>query len=273
MKKSIIGAIVLLLMLVLVTATPVFAKSAYEIPDDAMQYNGHFYYYYEGSLTWDEAEAECEKLGGHLVTFSDKYEEDIVWRYIEDKGSPAWIGVYNAGFYDKIYQTIENDWKTVTGEKLKYKNWESSQPDNESHLSQKTYDKYVAIGRRSEISAENMEEDDAAKPSWGDFDNVYFVQNGTIKGYICEWDIYEIKVEETSIELKKGKKAIITYRVNDKAGHTQVKDAVVTFKSSKKKVAKVTKNGTIKAVGTGKCTIALKYKNAVVKIKVTVKKK
>ncbi len=47
----------------------------------------------------------------------------------------------------------------------------------------------------------------------------------------------------------------------------------ITFKSSDKEVAKVSKNGKIKALKAGKTVITVKSGTEVVKIKVTVKKK
>ena len=96
---------------------------------------------------------------------------------------------------------------------------------------------------------------------------------GEIEGYVCEWDVYEVEVEKKEVSLKKGKKSTISYTVYDAAGHTKIKNADVTFKSSNKKVAKVSKTGKIIAKKPGKCTITVKYKDATAKVKVTVTKK
>lgn len=276
MKKSLVfGVCTLLFVLFIGGFTPASAKAKANknIPDDALQFNGHYYYYYEGSISWEEAEAECEKLGGHLVVFANEKEEKAVWDYIKDKDkeTPAWIGVYNVGAIDRIFQTVDDDWKTVTGAKLNYTNWANNAPDHSNHFIQNTYDMWAAIGKGEEVTNEaDKGEDNSPTPSWGDFDEDYYVKNGTIKGYICEWPVYEIKVESKEISIKKGKKATITYTIYDKAGNTKVKTAKASLKSSNKKIAKVLKSGNIKSVAEGKCTITLKYKGATAKVKVTV---
>lgn len=271
MKKALF-VFTLIAALVIGGFTPASAKAKKNknIPDGALSYNGHYYYYFEGSLTWEEAEAECEKLGGYLVVFANENEEKAVWDYIKDKGTPAWIGVYNAGSIDRVFNTVDDDWKTVTGAKLKYTNWVNDQPDHQNHFVQNTYDMWAAIGKPEEVGFQILDDEKSLPCLWGDFDDNYFVNNGTIKGYICEWPVYEIKVETKEITVKKGKKTTISYTIIDKAGNTKVKDAKASLKSSNKKIAKALKSGNIKGVAEGNCTITLKYKGATAKVKVTV---
>ncbi len=272
MKKSfLLGACVLFVAVLLGVCSYVPAEAKMKIPKNALLYNGHYYYYYEGTMSWEEAEAECEKLGGHLVVFSDKDEEDAIWNYIVDKGSPAWIGLYNAGVIDKIYGTCDDKWKTVTGEKIKYTNWAEGQPDHMNHFVQNTYDMWAAIGKCEEVTAGGINDGISPTPSWGDFDNVYAVTSELVKGYVCEWDIYEIEVEKKTVNLKKGKTYVITYTVYDAAGHKKIKDAKVSFKTLDKKIATVTKAGKVKGVKKGKVKIKLTYKGSSVKVTVNVK--
>ena len=272
MKKSIVfGVCTLLFVLFIGAFTPVSAKNKYNknIPDDALKFNGHYYYYYNESVTWEEAKEKCEALGGHLVVFTNENEEKAVWDYIEKKDTPAWIGLYNAGAVDVIFGTVEDDWKWVTGEKVKYTNWADKQPDHEGHFIQNTYDMYAAIGKGEDVCNAELAVE-TKTPTWGDFDNAYSLSKESVKGYVCEWDIYEIKVEVKEISVKKGKKTAITYTIYDKAGNKKVKDATAYLKSSNKKIAKVLKSGRIKGVAAGNATITLKYKGAKAKVKVTV---
>ena len=76
----------------------------------------------------------------------------------------------------------------------------------------------------------------------------------------------KVVVNKKRIVLKKGKK--VKLKVKLKSANATEK---VTFKSSNKKVAKVTKNGVVKAVKKGKCKITVKTasgKKAVVKVTV-----
>lgn len=242
-----------------------------EIPEDAFEYDGHYYYYYSNdSITWDAAKEACEELGGHLVTFTNKAEENAIWRYMGDLGTPAWIGLYNDGAIDRIYQKVGDDWKWVTGEKVRFENWAKTQPDHLSHFLQDSFDMYAAIGRGEEVVFTEVE-GILDTPSWGDFDNEYHVGKHDIKGYICEWDIYEINVSNAPKKLKKGKSVTLNVIVTDTAGDKEVKNAKITFKSSKKSVAKVTSKGKVTGLKKGKCTITIKYKDFTKKIKIKVK--
>ena len=259
----------LILVLVFNTFTPVSAKSTkLSIPEDAFQYKGHYYYYYGESMSWEEAEEECEKLGGHLVTFSGENEESMVWGYVKKFDTPAWIGLCNEGFIDIIYKSFEDDWKWVTGEKVKYTNWAKNQPNHQYYDFEKSYDQYVAIGKGNEVTTSDV---DAKTPSWGDFDGIYSVTSGTIKGYICEWDIYEIEVTNAPKSIKKGKSITLDVKVYDTAGHKLVSNAKVSYKSSKKSVATVSKKGKVKAKKKGSCTITITYKGCTQKVSIKVK--
>lgn len=74
-----------------------------------------------------------------------------------------------------------------------------------------------------------------------------------------------LKVNKTAVSLKKGKKFQI------KTTTTIANDKAVTFKSSKKKIATVSKDGLITAVDKGTCKIVVSYYGKKKKITVTVK--
>ena len=68
--------------------------------------------------TWEEAEANAVKLGGHLVTINDAAEND--WLFAS--GLRGWIG-----FTDKAK---EGDWVWSSGEQVTYTNWLPDSPSN-----------------------------------------------------------------------------------------------------------------------------------------------
>lgn len=91
-------------------------NGATEVTDDV--FNGHRYRYYEGDMTWTEARAMCQSLGGHLLTINSPEEQ----AFIQSKypGYTGWIGAYGDA----------NGWAWVTGESWSYTNWAPNEPNN-----------------------------------------------------------------------------------------------------------------------------------------------
>ena len=53
--------------------------------------NTHTYYLLEPDITWAQAEAEANSLGGHLVTINDAAEQAWVWSTFGERD--LWIGI------------------------------------------------------------------------------------------------------------------------------------------------------------------------------------
>ena len=108
--------------------TEAMASSVTEnIPEDALSYNGHHYYVYSAEdvnvTSWDEAEAYCEKLGGHLATLTTDDENTAVYNYMVKQGyTSAYIG---------LSEDETERWSWVTGETSDYYNWAYFEPSNE----------------------------------------------------------------------------------------------------------------------------------------------
>ncbi|MCC8046410.1 MAG: Ig-like domain-containing protein [Clostridiales bacterium] len=128
-----------------------------DIPDDAVSYNGHFYYIYEVQTSLEDAESKCEKAGGHLVTITSLGEQDTVSSLVAGVSGCLFIGA----------QKSDDTWQWITGETWLYTNWASGEP-NQQNPPEET----VVI---------------KSNGYWYDHN-----QNGTYKneviGYICEWD-------------------------------------------------------------------------------------
>lgn len=113
--------------------------------------------------SWEEAEAYCESLGGHLATISSQKENDYVYSIVKESG-------YSSAYFGLTDREIEGEWRWVTGEDVVYTNWHSGEPN-----------------------AENSNEDYAmfyykyADGTWndGDFGGTT-VSGGT--AFICEWE-------------------------------------------------------------------------------------
>ncbi len=88
------------------------------------EFGGHRYEYYEGAdITWTEARAYCQSMGGHLVTITSAEEQAFIESTFP--GTTGWIGAYgdNGG------------WSWVTGEPFGgYTNWKSGEPNDQGGI-------------------------------------------------------------------------------------------------------------------------------------------
>jgi len=127
------------------------------VPEDALEYNNHYYKAYTDKLSWEDAEKYCEDNGGHLATISDK-DEDAFVKTVVSRYTNSWIGgrLDDEGF----------DYLWVTGEPFSYTNWGSrTEVDANRIYFERYYDDY--------------EWNQASKYS--------------TYGFICEWDNQTIR--------------------------------------------------------------------------------
>ena len=90
---------------------------------DAVKFNGNYYICVTEKLTWHEAKAYCERLGGHLATITSKEENDFCSQLWKDLGyDKCWLGATD--------EVREGTWVWVTGEEWSYSNWEDNEPNN-----------------------------------------------------------------------------------------------------------------------------------------------
>lgn len=92
-------------------------------PVASIIYNGSKYSLYDNNMTWKDAKAMCETLGGHLVTITSAGEQQAINQLLAN-GKKSF---YTTGASDDV---TEGAFKWVTGESFSYTNWGSSQPDN-----------------------------------------------------------------------------------------------------------------------------------------------
>lgn len=140
-----------------------------DIPADAVSWNGHHYYYYDTSCSWEEAEVYCESVGGHLVTITSAEEQKFVYNYaVSVNGAKRiFIGLSDAD--------EEGDWSEwVNGEAVSYTNWGTGQPDD--NVNSADVQNYGTIYTQYE-NGENYE----IQP--GQWDDI-----NTSCTFICEWD-------------------------------------------------------------------------------------
>ena len=137
-------------------------------------YNGHTYQLFDHTklLTWTEAKAFCEEIGGHLVTIGDADEQQV----IEDMFSEATLDGYWMGLY------LDGDqWQWIDGTEFSYTNWDYDQmneiakPDNNSGDEQ--YGSIYAVTKEYPTWIQNAYK-------WDDTAD----DEECVNGIICEWD-------------------------------------------------------------------------------------
>lgn len=117
--KKILSILLVCCMAASLLPVSALAESAF-IPDDAVTFNGHTYKIFEQALSWNDAKAYCESLGGHLVSITSQEEQDFLTAYSNtlDGSGYIWIGMQRPWEY----------W--VTGEPVTYTNWGYGEPDS-----------------------------------------------------------------------------------------------------------------------------------------------
>ncbi|MBR2660986.1 MAG: Ig-like domain-containing protein [Clostridia bacterium] len=136
---------------------------------EAESYGGHTYQIFYSGRSWDEAEAFCEKLGGHLATITGENEQKFLERYLAkaEKQQSYWIGLTTGK--SKAFST----W--VTKEAISYTKWMDGNPDRNQPES-------CARIAASEYADQNNWT--MSRGTWDDESNTYYY----INGFICEWD-------------------------------------------------------------------------------------
>lgn len=49
----------------------------------------------EQHRTWDNAEIDCQRKGGHLATIESISVENLLYRYVQIYGHTTWIGLHD----------------------------------------------------------------------------------------------------------------------------------------------------------------------------------
>lgn len=108
-------------------------RQAPELPADiaaqaaaVISWNGHTYARFEQELAWEDAEAFCEKAGGHLMVITSEAENIVAEKLIQNGDHDTyWLGATDKNW--------EGAWKWVTGEDFSWTSWQSGQPDNSTN--------------------------------------------------------------------------------------------------------------------------------------------
>ncbi len=126
--------------------------------------------------TWEEAEANANKLGGHLVTINDAEENQwLVDQYYGEGKLSDKVPHLLIGFSDKEEEGI---WNWQSGQDPTYTNWRSGEPDGTSTY--KSSENYALFWIHDNYNTDPGQ--------WGDIDN----KGGWINEY--HYGIAEIKI-------------------------------------------------------------------------------
>ncbi len=129
---------------------PRTAAQGAQIPADATYFNGNAYiiYTFTDRWTWEDAEAYCESLGGHLATITSPEEQSLVQ--------------YDGGAFLGARRDQVGNWSWITGESWSYTNWASD--NTETELPQDCLCQYWG--------------------SWWDLES----DDANISAFVCEWE-------------------------------------------------------------------------------------
>lgn len=169
MKRVLDCLIVFILSLFVTRDYIVKAVVNSNIPNEAIEWNGHYYMYYDNNFSWDEAKIFCESIGGHLATISSEEENLFLYYYLSSLG-------YQNAYFGLTDEGEESEWRWVTNEPFLYSNWHSGEPNTE-----RSSENYAMFYRKY------------TDATWNDGN----FGNGTDKdgtGFLCERDAYnEVK--------------------------------------------------------------------------------
>lgn len=135
------------------------------LPEGLYCWNHHYYSFYDGVNSWDEAVAFCEEKGGYMASITSSEENDTVYGFmLEDGIKNAYFGWY--------LNAETSTWEWVNGEAGEYKNWNPGEPNGE-----RGKEKYGMFYYKYKNGA------------WNDGDFGLGTANGGTM-FICEWDSY-----------------------------------------------------------------------------------
>ena len=143
------------------------------IPANAVEHNGHYYVFYDESVSWSQAKAKCEELGGHLVTVNSAEEQTFLINLTNRSTKKnMWIGAYpeNGAF------------RWITKEDFSYTNWAPGEPNNVFNMQNAA----MMYTKNASYAAGTWNDENENGRDWSGYYLSEF-------GYICEWDEYEAK--------------------------------------------------------------------------------
>jgi hypothetical protein len=136
------------------------------------EFKGHYYKVFNDGMTCKDAEKTCEDMGGHLVTITSIFEQEMVKNLIVTNGTKGfyWMGGV---------MVSKNKFKWITGENFSYSNWAYGDPDDDDG----NIENAVAVCHQPNLEGLWFDISE-----FGNNNGFYVISNS---GFICEWESYE----------------------------------------------------------------------------------
>ena len=100
-------------------------SSKQQIPADALVFGGTSYYLFKDAMTWQQARAKAETMGGHLATITTA-EEDA---WVRNTFGPR-LAVGQLFLIGASQERSDSPWQWVTGEPWNFTAWYGGAPNN-----------------------------------------------------------------------------------------------------------------------------------------------
>lgn len=143
---------------------------------------GHDYQLIDTAMSWHEAKAACEKLGGHLATATTEAENEFIFKCFGEN-HVCWLGATD--------EKQEGDWKWVTGEQWQYTNWAPGEPSNFGNA-----EHYVTLGNMPPLNVNGRTYFYRFGPKWNDHGVEGDYYGVKIAYPVCEFEQHDPAAKE-----------------------------------------------------------------------------
>lgn len=152
--------------------------------------NGNYYRIISKQMTWEQAKAYCETLGGHLATVTNATENEFCYALFEESGvAQCYLGGEDL--------EIDGDWNWVTGEEWEYNSFHEGEPTGKQQNVLIYWDDYedglwddIASGQSAVFMCEWEKEDISyVEKNYGKLLSTCWVYNGA---FVFDGNVYNI---------------------------------------------------------------------------------
>lgn len=158
-------------------------KKSVDHPSDAVEFDGHYYKYFDSHMTWKDAEAYCVENGGHLVSVNSSEEQEFLTDLTRNESEEVvWVGAYRVmDDMDTWYWTDGTDFDYTNW--VRFKDYDGTIYDFPAELQDKSY---YAMMLNMKVF-EEAGEIDVIGGSWVDMPNNGDNADVSEMGFVCEW--------------------------------------------------------------------------------------
>ena len=157
-------------------------------PDPDPAPKKHEYLLFETGMTWEQAKAYCESVGGYLMTVTSAEEQAILEGLLKEGGKNSyWLGA-TRDTSGLLPDSSDGGFRWITNEEFSYTNWASGEPNNFNN-------------EENALMAYSNDANGAGLGLWNDLKQDCYPSDGNetfgLKnfGFVCEWNSAEDKVD------------------------------------------------------------------------------